>query len=307
MASLMEIIAVRAARTAHPTGDPSFAVKQCMPGAFAEAESDPFLMCDEFGPTVSTGAHGDDSDEGFDVAWHPHHGMDILSYMVEGNGRHADSLGNRETFRSPGFQWLSVGSGIEHAEGGGTPKGERTHGFQIWLRMPISKMEDDPRYGIVNPEEIPVVKLAGGIVRVVSGSVGDVLGPARFAVTVQILDVELEPGSDWAYERPENMDNVIFYCFKGSAVVNGGTALKAQHAARFQTSASRSATLTAGSDGYRGMVFAGKMTKENIVWHGPFVASSRSNLQNIFKQYQEGGFPPKRASWDYKDIRKKPA
>lgn len=236
MAGLMEVIAVRPARTAMPTGDPSFVVKQCMHGAFAEAESDPFLMCDEFGPTVSTGAYGDDSDEGFDVAWHPHHGMDILSYIVEGKGRHADSLGNRETFSSPGFQWLSVGSGIEHAEGGGTPKGERTHVFQIWLRMPVSKMDDDPRYGIVNPHEIPVVKLDGGLVRVVSGSVGDVLGPARFAVTVQILDVELEPGSDWAYERPENMDNVIFYCFKGSGILNGGTALKSQHAARFQTS-----------------------------------------------------------------------
>ena len=104
-------------------------------------------MCDEFGPKTSRGAHGTDSDSGFEVAWHPHHGMDILSYFVAGNGRHADSLGNREIFRSPGFQWLSVGSGIEHAEGGGTPEGELEHGFQIWLRMPTAKMRDAPRYG----------------------------------------------------------------------------------------------------------------------------------------------------------------
>lgn len=306
MADLMRIVALRPARTAHPTGDPNFAVQQCMPGAFEESESDPFLMCDEFGPTVSQGAYDNNSDEGFDVAWHPHHGMDILSYIIEGKGRHADSLGNRETFDGPGFQWLSVGSGIEHAEGGGTPKGERTHGFQIWLKMPKANMEDDPRYGIVNPSEIPTVVLDKGLVRVVSGSVGDVRGPARFAVTVQILDVELEPGADWVYECPSDMDNVIFYAFKGSGVINASKQLKAQHACRFDTSGPRVATLTAGSDGYRGMVFTGKMTKESIVWHGPFVASSRSNLQDIFRQFQTGQFPPKRVAWDYKDIRKKP-
>eukprot|EP00440_Ansanella_granifera_P036875 gb/GFBE01040004.1/.p1 GENE.gb/GFBE01040004.1/~~gb/GFBE01040004.1/.p1 ORF type:complete len:308 (+),score=63.24 gb/GFBE01040004.1/:1-924(+) len=303
---MMPIRYIRDAKTAHPTGDPKFSVKQCMPGAVPEAESDPFLMCDEFGPTISKGAHGDDSDEGFDVPWHPHHGMDILSYIVEGKGRHADSLGNRETFDSPGFQWLSVGSGIEHAEGGGTPKGERTHGFQIWLRMPKDKMEDDPRYGTVAPSEIPLVKLDNGLVRVISGSVGEVVGPARFAVAAQILDVELEPGAEWSYTCPDNMDNAMFYAFKGSATVNGSTGLKAQQIVRFDTSGVRSAFLTAGSEGYRGMVFTGKMTKETIVWHGPFVASDRANLQQIFRTFQTGEFPPKRASWDYKDVRKKP-
>ena len=103
----MAIRYVRNSNTAHPTGDPSFAVQQCIPGVVPEAEADPFLMCDEFGPTPSKGAYPDDSDAGFDVPWHPHHGMDILSYMVEGCGRHADSMGNRETFKSPGFQWMS--------------------------------------------------------------------------------------------------------------------------------------------------------------------------------------------------------
>merc|ERR1719160_2259289 len=190
-----------------------------MPGAIPESECDPFLMCDEFGPTPSKGGHGNDTDEGFDVAWHPHHGMDILSYFVEGKGRHADSLGNRETFDSPGFQWLSVGSGIEHAEGGGTPAGERTHGFQIWLRMPAASREDDPRYGTVNPADIPIVQLEKGQVRVIAGSLDGVQGPARYAVTVQILDVELGPGEEWSYSCPDNMDNVIFYAFKGSATI----------------------------------------------------------------------------------------
>merc|ERR1719277_1258451 len=169
---MMPVRYIRDAKTAHPTGDPSFEVKQCFPAAVPEDEADPFLMCDEFGPMPSKRAYGNDSDEGFDVGWHPHHGMDILSYIVEGRGRHADSMGNRETWDSPGFQWLSVGSGIEHAEGGGTPIGQNTHGFQIWLRMPTANMEDDPRYGVVNPPEIPAVPLDDGLVRVIAGSLG---------------------------------------------------------------------------------------------------------------------------------------
>merc|ERR1719453_3030430 len=303
----MKPLYVKSANTVHPTGDPSFAVKQSMPAAVPESESDPFLMCDEFGPTPSNGAYGDDTDEGFGVPWHPHHGMDILSYMIEGKGRHADSLGNRETYDSPGFQWLSVGSGIEHAEGGGTPKGERTHGYQIWLRTPIARMEDDPSYGTVSPAEIPTVDLGGNsLVRVIAGPLGDVVGPAKFKVTVQILDVELAPNAEWAYTCPEGMDNVMFYSCKGSGLINQETKIKAQQIARFDTSGPQSTMLTAGPDGYRGMVFTGKMTKEKIIWHGPFVCSSQANLKQCFANYQTGKFPPKRVPWNYRDIRAKP-
>jgi len=78
-------------------------------------------MLDHFGPKASAGLLGPDS---FTVPWHPHRGQDILTYLIQGVGRHADSLGNRETYATPGAQWISVGSGIMHAEGGGTPAGE---------------------------------------------------------------------------------------------------------------------------------------------------------------------------------------
>jgi len=205
----MPVRYVRSAQIAHPTGDPSFAVQQSMPSAVPQDESDPFLMCDEFGPAPSKGAYGTDSDKGFYVGWHPHHGMDILSYFVAGNGRHADSMGNREIFRSPGFQWLSVGSGIEHAEGGGTPRGETEHGFQIWLRMPAARMGDAPRYGTVEPEGMTTVALddRGSLARVIAGPFRDAVGPAKFAVTVQMLDVDLKPGA--VFERPRGAEAVL--------------------------------------------------------------------------------------------------
>ena len=102
----MKVLAVRGAEVAHPTGDPNFAVMQSFPSVFSAKEADPFLMCDAFGPVKSPGI--ETNPDKFQVQWHPHRGMDILTYITEGVGRHADSLGNRGEFASPGMQWISV-------------------------------------------------------------------------------------------------------------------------------------------------------------------------------------------------------
>ena len=310
LAQLMTVRYVRNANRATPTGDPSFVVQQSMPGPVSEEEADPFLMCDEFGPTVSQGAHGTDSDGGFTVPWHPHHGMEILSYMISGRGRHADSLGNREVFRAPGFQWLSVGSGIEHAEGGGTPAGESERGLQIWLRMPAARMRDAPRYGTVGPEQIPVetIDRNGSFARVIAGRYRLKRGPARFAVNVQILDIELKPDTEFLYERPPHMDNVMFYCLDGGGRLNGANTLYQRQICRFDTTTGKvKVSVSASSGGMRFMVFAGVSLKEPLTWHGPFVCADRGQLEEVFRQHQAGAFPPVRVPWDYKDASAAPA
>jgi len=130
----MPVLGVRQSKVTHPTGDPKFSVLQAFPAGFSAEEADPFLMCDEFGPMVSKGAVTDPDE--FPVDWHPHRGFDLLTYMTEGWARHADSMGNRESFPAPAIQWISSGSGIEHAEAGGTPTGQVQHGFQIWINVP---------------------------------------------------------------------------------------------------------------------------------------------------------------------------
>jgi redox-sensitive bicupin YhaK (pirin superfamily) len=102
MSNNMNVLAVKKAQKAFPTGDPKFCVMQPFPAAFTAEESDPFLMCDRFGPVTSTQTVSDP--DHFPVAWHPHRGMDICTYLTEGISRHADSLGNRGTFASPGLQ-----------------------------------------------------------------------------------------------------------------------------------------------------------------------------------------------------------
>ena len=120
---------VRAAEVTYPSGDPNFAVLQAFPSAFTAEEADPFLMCDDFGPERSKGKVTEP--DSFPLGWHPHRGQDVLTYLTRGVGRHGDSMGNREEFNSPSMQWICAGSGIEHAEGGGTPKGEWQQGFQV--------------------------------------------------------------------------------------------------------------------------------------------------------------------------------
>ena len=143
-------------------------------------------------------------------------------------------------------------------------------------------------------------------VRVIAGELGGTAGPAKFAVTAQILDVELPPNGSFTYERPSNMDNVMFYAFKGSATLNGTTAFKQQQACRFDTRGGASVELTASADGFRMMVFSGKQTRESIIWHGPFVCADKPQLMKCFENYQRGKFPPVRVDWDYKDARKIP-
>ena len=124
----MLALSVRSAQVTHPTGNADFSVLQAFPASYDTSESDPFLMLDHF-ELVSTRLETDPDE--FPVGWHPHRGFDLLTYLLKGVGRHADSMGNRETFATPGCQWISAGSGIEHAEAGGTPVGDVQLGFQM--------------------------------------------------------------------------------------------------------------------------------------------------------------------------------
>jgi redox-sensitive bicupin YhaK (pirin superfamily) len=111
---LMDIKRITKHGITYPFGDDR-SVFQAFPAGIPSKESDPFLMCDYFNMIESNGKAKNDDD--FPIGWHPHRGFDIASYLKTGIGRHGDSLGNRESFNTPGMQWISVGSGVEHAEG----------------------------------------------------------------------------------------------------------------------------------------------------------------------------------------------
>jgi len=311
---IVPVLGVRSSKITHPTGDPNFAVLQAFPSGFSAEEADPFLMCDEFGPMSSpSGPSGPDE---FPVDWHPHRGMDLLTYMVEGVCRHADSMGNRECFPAPAMQWISAGSGIEHAEGGGSPKGQMNHGFQIWVNVPSNRKMDDPSYGThpekqipvyVNPQEAPGVR-----VRVLAGPFESghfkARGPFKTIVEVQMLDVVLEAGASFEHTLPCTYDNCLIYAYGKKGIMSkiSGTLIKPGQIARMDLSAAtdgaRNILMEAASEGLRVLIFAGKMLKQPIAWHGPFVMTTQEEIKQTVAEYQRGTFLRKRVKWDYKKI-----
>ena len=283
----MNSFGVRAAGVTYPSGDPNFSVLQAFPNAFSSKESDPFLMCDDFGPEVSKGRIDDPDD--FSLGWHPHRGQDLLTYMTRGVGRHGDSMGNREEFKAPSMQWITAGSGIEHAEGGGTPAGEWMQGFQIWINVPADRKMDKPNYGTNPPEQIPVVPLgdggALGFARILAGDSSGKHGPFETIADVQIVDFTLKSGGGaFEHEIPAGLDNVLVYVYDGSAVV-GDESVPAKHIIKLEPkdpSTPSTIRLQVAPDasevaedvgfgvghGVKMLLFAGKKLNEPIAWHG---------------------------------------
>lgn len=302
----MKILEWQMARKTFPTGDPKFAVMQAFPAGISEEDADPFLMCDFFGPTKSKGRISNPDE--FEVPWHPHRGMDILTYMVEGRGRHADSMGNREEFPSPGMQWISVGSGIEHAEGGGTPAGETVTGFQIWVNVPAARKMDDPKYGTEPPESIPNLVLGDGVTaRLLAGSYAEQTGPFRTVQDVQIMDYKIAANAKYTHLLSAAHDNCLLFIYDGHGKI-AGTELNKFATVRMdaRSPADREVSLEGGPEGMSVMIFAGKRLNEPIAWRGPFVLSTNEQLAQTMEEYRRGDFPPVRVAWDYKRIATKP-
>ena len=306
----MPVLAVRAAEVAYPTGNPKFSVMQCFPAAFTPEESDPFLMCDMFGPTTSEGVVTDE--DSFPVDWHPHRGMDILTYMVQGKGRHADSLGNRETFDSPGMQWISVGSGIEHAEGGGTERGEVMAGFQIWVNVPSARKMDDPRYGTEPPENIPVVSCGNGDVkahcRIIAGEMQGQKGPFKTVQDVQMVDYTLPANTAVTHHVPDNMDNCLVYVYAGIGKIAGIEITKPHTCIRMDASCDiREFHVSSGNDDLMSVIiFAGKRLDQPVAWRGPIVMTTDEEIATAMRELRSDTFLKKKVSWDFKRISAKP-
>jgi quercetin 2,3-dioxygenase len=328
MKKFLQVAELAMSKKTLPTGNPNFAVLQAFPAGISD--TDPFLMCDHFGPVKSKGLITNPDE--FSVPWHPHRGMDILTYLLEGVGRHADSLGNRGEYASPGMQWISVGSGIEHAEGGGTPLGMNEQGFQIWVNVPSQYKMDDPVYGTEPPEKIPIIRGDDTSIliqpsetgtadfpylRLLAGEYGSYKGPFQTKQDVQIVDYTLPSGSQRIEHHIHPLhDNALLYVYRGSGTVSG-TPIKQGQIARFDltnpTSEERVFEVIADGDnnnnnnqGISFIFFAGQRIREPVAWRGPFVMNTQEEIQKTMREYQQGRFPPKRVSWDYTKIATKP-
>jgi redox-sensitive bicupin YhaK (pirin superfamily) len=264
-------------------------------------ELDPFLLLDAF--------HSDkreDYEKGF--PWHPHRGMETITYVLDGDVEHKDSLGNSGNIAAGDVQWMTAGSGIVHQE---MPKGDKKGelwGFQLWANLPRKNKMMDPRYQEVKAATIPVVKTSGGAtVRVISGEVSGTRGPVTGIVTdPEYLDVSLPAGK--VFTHAVAADHTVFaYVVEGEAYFDElrdpyareDTAENTYDLARPCTCGTHSlvvygpgsaVSVTTDKKPVRFLLVAGKPIREPVAWYGPIVMNTQEELKTAFEEYQSGTF-----------------
>jgi quercetin 2,3-dioxygenase len=257
---------------------------------------DPFLLLDDF--------RSDDPDDylaGF--PWHPHRGIETITYVLRGDVEHGDSLGNRGVISTGDVQWMTAGIGIIHQE---MPKGDAAgamHGFQLWANLPAAHKMIDPRYRGFTAAELPEVSAAGTRAKVIAGRVSDVTGPVRdVVIQPELLDVSVPPGQTFSHVLPRGHTAFAYViggqaCFAGQPGTAEGTSradlerglrLGDGYLALFGDG--DEVAISAGMEPARFLLIAGQPIGEPIAWRGPIVMNTQEELRLAFEELQQDTF-----------------
>ncbi len=270
------------------------------------SDFDPFLLLDDFRNDIPQ-----DYLAGF--PWHPHRGIETITYVLTGTVEHGDSMGNAGTIGAGDVQWMTAGSGIIHQE---MPKGDeagRMHGFQLWANLPASLKMTKPHYQEVKADEIPVVTDDDGTqVRVVCGKLWGTAGPVEgIAADPVYLDVSVPAGKEKSL--PVDVTHQAFaYVFAGAGKfcnAAGPLSVPTEPVGWLDTTPPNEAdnrslvlfdrgdevVVQAGDDGIRFLLVSGKPLKEPVAWYGPIVMNTQEELQLAFEELRQGTFLKSRA------------
>lgn len=265
---------------------------------------DPFLLLDDF-----RSENPKDYLNGF--PWHPHRGMETITYVLDGDVEHGDSMGNKGLIAAGDIQWMTAGSGIVHQE---MPKGNRKgqmFGFQLWANLPSQAKMMAPRYQDIKSKEIPIVTTADGTkVRVICGVFDGTKGPVQDIMTnPEYLDVEMPAGKSFTHAVPAG-HTVFAYVIEGEAFFDGSRAPFAHDAAGVNYfdmkppcscgdgtlvlfGEGNHVVINTDKSGVRFLLISGKPLNEPIAWYGPIVMNTHEELRTAFREYQDGTFVKK--------------
>jgi redox-sensitive bicupin YhaK (pirin superfamily) len=265
------------------------------------ADFDPFLLLDDF-------RNEDPSDYLAGFPWHPHRGIETITYVLAGTVDHGDSLGNKGTLGAGDVQWMTAGRGILHQEmPRGDPRG-RMHGFQLWANLPSSLKMTAPRYQDVSSKDIPdVVDDDGTRVRVICGSFWGVRGPVDgVAADPRYLDISVPPGRQRTLPV-ESSRHAFAYIFTGSGRFRDASepqpvrteAVGSPRETVPEETGNRSlvvfdsgdeVTVRAGEEGIRFLLVSGKPIEEPVAWYGPIVMNTQEELRQAYADLRDGTF-----------------
>ena len=239
---------------------------------------DPFLLLDHFGSD-----NPKDYIKGF--PWHPHRGMETVTYMWTGEVEHGDSMGNSGVIKEGDVQWMTAGSGIIHQEMPQKYEG-LMQGFQLWVNLPAKKKMIDPKYRGIAKEQIPIVQKDGMKIKLIAGKVDETQGPVRdLAIAIEYFDVELAPGKVFEHAISENC-TAFAYIVNGSIEVLGQTIMAGQCA----VFGSGDLIKIGSSLGGRFLFVSGEPLKEPVAWRGPIVMNTQEELNRAFEELEMGIF-----------------
>ena len=262
---------------------------------------DPFLLLDDFRSDVP-----EQYLPGF--PWHPHRGIETITYMLEGKVEHGDSMGNKGVINPGSVQWMTAGSGIIHQE---MPKGDRRGvmgGFQLWANLPRTHKMIDPRYRGIEAADIPDVELKNGVkIKIVCGTVTDTRGPIKeIVIDPEYLDISVPAHT--TYSHPTKKDHTVFaYVIDGNGyfcqekdpftyemrgknyfdlqrepLAGDGTLLLFEEGNEL--------IISTENDSIRLLLVSGKPIHEPVAWYGPIVMNTRKELQIAIEEFQQGTF-----------------
>lgn len=244
-------------------------------------EFDPFLLFDHF-------AFNDPLEgplRGF--PYHPHRGIETVTYMLEGSTAHRDSLGNEGVIGPGDVQWMSSGRGILHEEMPRRGASGNIYGFQLWVNLPSHLKMSEPRYQEVNASTIPTYEKDGVKIRIVAGTVDGVTGPVvDISGSPLYLDVQLAPDMEWTQPLPSG-HTALAYIFEGEGVFSGET-IESVKLLKFADG--DCITVKTENTPVRFMLIAGAPFKEAIVPYGPFVMNTIEEIQETLRELRNGTF-----------------
>jgi redox-sensitive bicupin YhaK (pirin superfamily) len=245
---------------------------------------DPFLLLDDFRSN-----NPDHYLAGF--PWHPHRGIETITYVLCGDVEHGDSMGNKGVISDGCTQWMTAGSGIIHQE---MPRGNyegKMEGFQLWANLPKSHKMMLPRYRDIKSGDVPVVEVANGVkIKVIAGEVEGIQGPVKdIVIDPEYLDVTVPAGAIFKHKTPKG-HTVFAYVIDGQGYFDENRNKLIGNGTACLLSDGNSVNVSAGKDGVRFLLISGRPIKEPVAWYGPIVMNTEEELEVAFDEYQKGTF-----------------
>jgi redox-sensitive bicupin YhaK (pirin superfamily) len=253
---------------------------------YADPSLDPFLLLDDF--------HSDNPDDyiaGF--PWHPHRGIETITYMLHGMIEHGDSLGNGGVIKSGDVQWMTAGNGIIHQE---LPKHDENKpllwGFQLWANLPSSHKMMDPRYRDVKKDQIPEIELNEGKIKIkiICGEVQGNKGPVQDIITEpEYLDISIMPNSEFRHPIKKG-HNAFAYVIEGKGYFDNQKEqlISIENLVIYRDG--DEILINTADDSVRLLLISGKPIREPVAWRGPIVMNTEKELNIAFDEYRNGTF-----------------